>query len=259
MADISLRERLQPALLDRLHDPERVVHIVELNVTQERLAQLRVTISSLVDLMKAHGLRRIELDSDTRAPTGPSMRLSFSAPAGEVALARLKAALVPCARGPAIPLAECAGVEARTILNQALESAERRSISTRRLRESVLRDLNWLLNSANFASRHDLSRYPQIQSSVLNFGIDTLTGRAASSVDPQQAARQILEAIRAFEPRLTRVTVTPELSDERMDNRTLSFKIDAELWGRPMPQRLMLRTRLDADSGDLSVSDAQNG
>ena len=126
----------------------------------------------------------------------------------------------------------------------------------RKLRESVLRDLNWLLNATNLEILEDLSRYPQVRSSVINFGIATVTGRAATSVDPQQAARSIQDAIRAFEPRLRHVSVTPELSEERMDRRTLSFKIDAELWGRPLPQRLLLRTRLDAESGDLSVTDA---
>jgi predicted component of type VI protein secretion system len=41
-----------------------------------------------------------------------------------------------------------------------------------------------------------------------------------------------------------------------MDALALSFIIEAELWGRPAPQFLQLRTSLDVESGDVSVVDA---
>jgi predicted component of type VI protein secretion system len=36
----------------------------------------------------------------------------------------------------------------------------------------------------------------------------------------------------------------------------LSFKIDAELWGQPVAQHLVLRTSIDVDTGDVRISDA---
>jgi type VI secretion system protein ImpF len=162
--------------------------------------------------------------------------------------------------GGTISLGEIMSFEVHSSPNSAPEAAERRLISMRRLRESVYRDLGWLFNTSNLeGTEADLQLYPEVQRSVLNFGLMSLTGEAATSVDPQRAARSIAEAIRAFEPRLSHVTVVPELSASRMDIRTLSFKIDAELWGRPAPQHLVLRTRLDVDSGDLTVTEASGG
>ena len=257
MADISLRERLQPALLDRLYDDERTLHVIELKAPLDTLAKNGVALKSVVDLMLAHGLRRVE---DPPPTSGAEANLTFTMPSGEVPLARLKALPLTRSGGGTIGIGEIMSFKVHSSPNTAPEPAERRLISMRRLRESVYRDLGWLFNTSNLeGTEPELNLYPEVHRSVLNFGLRSLTGVAATSVDPQRAAQNIAEAIRAFEPRLSHVTVIPELSANRMDIRTLSFKIDAELWGRPAPQHLMLRTRLDVDSGDLTVTEASGG
>jgi len=259
MADISLRERLQPALLDRLYDDERTLHVIELKAPLDTLAKNGVTIKSVVDLMLAHGLRRVE-DRPPISGAEQMANLTFTMPSGEVPLARLKALPLTRSNGGTIGIGEIMSFNVHSSPNTAPEPAERRLISMRRLRESVYRDLGWLFNTSNLeGTEPELNSYPEVQRSVLNFGLRSLTGEAATSVDPQRAAQNIAEAIRAFEPRLSHVTVIPEVSANRMDIRTLSFKIDAELWGRPAPQHLVLRTRLDVDSGDLSVTEASGG
>jgi type VI secretion system protein ImpF len=248
--------------------------VIDLKATPEALARHGVTLKSVADLMLAHGLKRIE---ERTAPvsgtgqiasgagqiasgTGQIAHLRFTMPSGEVPLARLKSLAVPRSGGGTISIGEVMSFEVHSLPNSAPEPAERRLISMRRLRESVYRDLGWLFNTSNLeGTEPDLQLYPEVQRSVLNYGLMSLTGEAATSVDPQRAARSIAEAIRAFEPRLSHVTVIPELSASRMDIRTLSFKIDAELWGRPAPQHLVLRTRLDVDSGDLTVTEASGG
>jgi type VI secretion system protein ImpF len=78
-------------------------------------------------------------------------------------------------------------------------------------------------------------------------------------VDPLKIATTIEEIIRQFEPRLRKVRVSPEAPRERADGHALSFKIDAELWGQPASQHLVLRTRIDTDSGNVSVVDSGTG
>jgi type VI secretion system protein ImpF len=255
MADISLRERLQPALLDRLLDDERTVHQLTLTVARARLEGTAITARMLVGLMQAHGLRRIEEEAEA-GPDQPELRLRFTAVAGDLSLARLKALGLPVAAGRSVTLGELASLEVITSINTAAESTERRFISMRRLRECVCRDLAWLLNTASLETSEDLQRYPEVQRSVLNFGLPSLTGRAATSIDPEQAVQQFLQAIRVFEPRLSRVAVSPELSGDRMDTRTLSFRVEAELWGRPASQSVSLRTSLDVESGSIQLSDS---
>ena len=147
-------------------------------------------------------------------------------------------------------------VEARNVLNEGTESAERRLLSMRRMREYVCRDLTALLNAISLDTSDDLTRYPQVRESVVNFGMPSLAGVAVVSVDPLKTAAIIEEAIQRFEPRLRKVRVTPEPPRDRADGHAVSFKIDADLWGQPASQHLILRTRIDTDSGNVSVADA---
>jgi len=63
------------------------------------------------------------------------------------------------------------------------ESRERRVLSLPRLREAVLRDLAWLFNTTHLAVAEDLSNYPYVARSVLNFGMPELTGATVAGLD----------------------------------------------------------------------------
>ncbi|HEV2703988.1 MAG TPA: type VI secretion system baseplate subunit TssE [Steroidobacteraceae bacterium] len=257
MADISLRERLQPALLDRLTDEERQVFVTEVSAIHERLGAANVTAAMITSCLHAHGFRAIEDSTAASHPTDGSLRLKFTSVAGNMPAEKIRALQLGSRPGGAwVTLGDVADVQVHARPNPTVEPAERRLISMRRLRELVQRDLGWLLNTSSLESTEDLDDYPEIRRSVLNFGLPSLAGRAASSIDASRAAQSLAEALRAFEPRLTRVTVTPDLSGDRMDARTLSFNISGELWGRPAPQYLQLRTSLDVESGDVSVVDS---
>ena len=82
------------------------------------------------------------------------------------------------------------------------EVREHRSSSARSLRQSVMRDLGWLLNAQGIASSQDVARYPGVAESVLNFGFSDLAGKSASNVDVARIERLMADAIRAFEPRI---------------------------------------------------------
>jgi type VI secretion system protein ImpF len=120
----------------------------------------------------------------------------------------------------------------------------------------VCRDLGALLNCASLDAVVDLAAYPQVQASVLNFGMPSLAGRAARSADPQKIASTIELAIRNFEPRLSALRVVPETGEDGNETHVLAFRIEAQLWGQPAPQQLVLRTSIDVDSGSVSVADA---
>jgi type VI secretion system protein ImpF len=136
------------------------------------------------------------------------------------------------------------------------ESRDRRVFSVARLRESVLRDLAWLMNTANLACVQDLSRYPEVASSVLNYGIPALSGATLASTDVQALERAIKQAIADFEPRILRHTLSVRLDiDEgRMNRNAMTFLIEGELWAQPVPLRLFLKTEIDLELGDVKVS-----
>lgn len=139
------------------------------------------------------------------------------------------------------------------------ESRDARVLSLPRLREAVLRDLGWLLNSVHLQADQDLERYPQVQSSTVNFGIPDLAGVVLSGMDPRRMERAIAEAITRFEPRILpeRLRVTAKKDEENMNRSALSFTIEGELWAQPLPQSLYLRTDLDLETGRFSVAESR--
>ncbi len=257
MADLGLKDRLQPALLDRLIDEERHVTRIRVTVRHDVLDSLRLGLKDLSGILSAQGLRREDpYDGEDSHAAGDTAELRFVSIGGELNPAQLKSRVIkPPGRPAGIALQEFCQIEAHTSLNQQLEVGEKGIISMRRLRESVQRDLGWLLNAANLDTIEDLSRYPHVARSVLNYGMPSFSGRTASSIDVIAAAQRIREAVTTFEPRLSRVQVTPEPRN-RNEEVMLAFRIEAELWGQPVPQQLVLRTSIDVESGDVRITES---
>ena len=137
------------------------------------------------------------------------------------------------------------------------ESREKRVLSVRRLRESVLRDLAWLLNASRLDSLQDLDDYPQAAHSVLNYGIPDMTGLTASGVDVTAIERAVRQAIWDFEPRILRQTVRvrARVDPARMSHNALTFDIEGQLWAQPVPLQIFLKTELDLELGEVVVTE----
>jgi len=139
------------------------------------------------------------------------------------------------------------------------ESRDRRVLSVDQLRKSVLRDLEWLLNTDNMTSAADLDEFPEVKASVLNYGLPPLAGLTSSSIESNALEKILRQAIRDFEPRILpqSVKVRVVVDEQEMGHNALTFAIDGELWAQPLPLHLYLRTEIDLESGHAAVSDAE--
>lgn len=139
---------------------------------------------------------------------------------------------------------------------QKMESREQRVISATRLRECVTRDIAWLLNCVNLGE--GLDDFPDAARSTINFGIPDLTGAALAGVDVADLQRQLRDALLTFEPRLTPQTlrVVVDAKTEQMDQRSLTFRIESEMWAQPLPLNLYLRTEVDLETGSVNVAES---
>lgn len=137
------------------------------------------------------------------------------------------------------------------------ESRELRVVSMRQLRQSVLRDLTNLFNATGLLRREALSVYPFAERSVLNYGLPDLTGKTLSSLNALDMASTIAETIRRFEPRIVSCSLRVSPLEPANQNRqpAIAFLIEGDLWAQPYPERLYVKTEVDLEAGEVSVSD----
>jgi type VI secretion system protein ImpF len=135
------------------------------------------------------------------------------------------------------------------------ETRDRRVLSFRRLKESVLRDLAWLLNTGHLQTVQPLDAYPAVAGSVLNYGVPDFSGLIAAGMDAAVLEKAVHRAIVSFEPRIApkSLRVSVVMASEAMNRNAMTFKIEGELWAEPTPMALYLRTELDLESGDVTV------
>ena len=132
-----------------------------------------------------------------------------------------------------------------------------RVLSMQELREGVQRDLGALLNATSLDVVEDLSAYPNVQHSTLNFGMPDMSGKTASGVELKDLERTLLRTIQEFEPRIMAesLKVTGDVQDKKGHN-TMIITIEGELWSQPLPQKLLLRTELDLENGEVKLEEA---
>ncbi|MEJ2620319.1 MAG: type VI secretion system baseplate subunit TssE [Candidatus Thiodiazotropha sp.] len=138
------------------------------------------------------------------------------------------------------------------------ESQDKRVVSMRRLRQCVLRDLVWLMNTTNLETTEDLEAYPEVAHSVLNYGIDELSGHLVSGLDLTRLERMVRQAVQDFEPRIlpNSVKVRSVRDAGKESHNQLVFEIEGQLWAIPTPSHLLIKTQIDLEEGGVTLADA---
>jgi type VI secretion system protein ImpF len=140
------------------------------------------------------------------------------------------------------------------------ESREKRILTGMQLRESVRRDLSWLLNNTWMQAVEDLEGYPEVARSTLNYGVPDLAGKTASTVNVKILEGSLRNAILTFEPRLLRdsIRLRSIVNPKGAPHNDLSFVIEAELWAQPVPLRVFLKTDVDLETGEIRVAETSS-
>jgi len=142
----------------------------------------------------------------------------------------------------------------RLIDRQPLVSSEPealRTVRVARMKESVHADLQALLNSKRTVAEipADLTH---LRGSLLAFGLPDFTHASLARAEEHRVLqRNILAAIRVFEPRLKDVAVT--VTEGREYDRTLRFRIEAKLDVKPAPEPVVFDSILDLASKSFSL------
>jgi len=114
------------------------------------------------------------------------------------------------------------------------EPSSVRGTQQAQIKESVKRDLEWLLNSKQLNSDwpEDLR---QLNRSLLTYGMpDFSSSTLSNSIQQDRLRRAVEETISRFEPRLPRVNVA--IVEGKEHERSVRFRIDAMLRVDPAPE-----------------------
>jgi type VI secretion system protein ImpF len=131
------------------------------------------------------------------------------------------------------------------------EPISTRSKNLRQLKQSVRRDLEWLLNTRQIATGVP-AELKEVKDSVLAFGLPDFTAMSIDNADDQKLIkREIEDAVHRFEQRLESVVVSIE--PVRPTERVLRFRIDAHLKIDPAPEPITFDTVLQLGSGEYEV------
>jgi len=128
---------------------------------------------------------------------------------------------------------------------------ETRSASITMYRESLKRDVEWLLNTRQPVIP-ELEGYPATATSVLNFGLPDIHSFDGSAGKEQNALTVALEkCIRVFEPRISQ----PHVFLTRTDilSRSLRFHIEGQIVYENMNEEIKFDTTLELISGEYEV------
>lgn len=122
----------------------------------------------------------------------------------------------------------------------------------REFKAALCRDLAALLNTRRADRDFDPS-YEESTNSLLSFGITDFTSYNLKSSDGQEQVRRSMErAIRLFEPRLARVSVSIEAAEQVRS--VLQFNVDAVMRIGERDETLMLDVSLQRDSRRIAVT-----
>jgi type VI secretion system protein ImpF len=138
------------------------------------------------------------------------------------------------------------------------EGRDKRVLGLSQLRQSVLRDVGWLLNTVHLQASQELDDWPEVMSSTVNYGIPDLAGTSAVGKNILELERAVRQSVLNFEPRILSDTlrVTVQIEPEQMDRHAMSFIIEGQLWAQPVPLSLYLKTELDLETGAVTVAES---
>lgn len=131
------------------------------------------------------------------------------------------------------------------------EAQESRNQSLKELKDSVRRDLEWLLNSRRCPWEPPASA-KELWRSVYCYGLPDITGISIASGDDRlRLARMVETVISTYEPRLLNVSVS--LKPVHSEINVLRFQIEALLRTEPAPSRIFFDTTLELSRGQYEV------
>ena len=146
-----------------------------------------------------------------------------------------------------------AEVQGQTLLRLGSSGFDIERYNESAMRASVRRELGWLLNTVYLGATIDLERYPQVQTSVLNYGMPDLTGRASTLAAVKARSNQIAEQVRIFEPRLDHDTLQVEAKPGVGLDNAVAYVIRGDISSAVRAMPVQFFANVEIETGEAVV------
>ena len=122
------------------------------------------------------------------------------------------------------------------------------------LRRNLLEDLTSLLGTINLETVQDLSEFPYVQRSILNYGILELSRTSTDDVNNSSLLRDLKTALLRHEPRLVDENVKVSLRRDEADSRQrVGFHVTAEMTAKPVDVPMEFVAEIDVGVGKVAL------
>lgn len=121
------------------------------------------------------------------------------------------------------------------------------------LRGTIRRELNWLLNTTNLDAVQDLDDFPQVRTSVLNYGVPDMTGRSSTAEAVAERARELRSCITVYEPRIDSRGLEVEVRASTSRENALSFLIRGDITSAVKAMPVHFVADVEVDTGAATV------
>ncbi len=119
-------------------------------------------------------------------------------------------------------------------------------------RRAIARDLEALLNTRKLAHEELFSAYPEAQESVLQFGLEDMSGLSLLNPADQELIRtRLRQTIERHEPRLSRIRVQIDIPDRQQ--KQVQFRVEGVLKIHPQRPQVSFDATLNLSSSTCRI------
>lgn len=142
-------------------------------------------------------------------------------------------------------------------LNGVMDEDSLTGLNNQKLKQLVIRDLLFLLNTPSYYYSKDDALPTEYSHSVINFGIEPISGKRVSEIDWAHVESNIQLAITQFEPRILKDSLEVKCIfdlDTKAKYNQMNIEIKGFIKSTPFPERFVLHTHLDVETGNFKLA-----
>lgn len=126
------------------------------------------------------------------------------------------------------------------------------------MRDEIKEDISNLLGTVHLGAAVDLTDFPYVRGSILNYGMPDLMSKIMSEFGTAQVQRDLREAIRLYEPRFDSKRLVIQAWEDAGDGRQhVGFDIRSEMRADPVDVSVFFSAHVDTGAQKVAVAKLQ--